>query len=206
MFTGIITDVGVVRKIFSSSRSYVIEIMCSNAEKNISIGDSVAVNGVCLSVVKKNGTLVFDIVNNTFEKTALKRLKNGSIVNLENALKFGDTLDGHMVSGHVDGERKILRNTKISKGHVLDIVYSADDRKFIIPRGSVAIDGISLTIGEVEREYFRIFIIPHTLDNTTLNKKKSGEFVNVEYDINAKYIYSSQNKITKDTLSKNGFF
>ncbi len=162
---------------------------------------------MCLSVVNQKDSLVFDVVGNTLSKTSLKRLKAADAVNLENALKLGDTLSGHMVSGHIDGERLVRNMKKTARGWVAEINTCPGDEKYLIPRGSVAIDGISLTVGELLRGFFRIFLIPHTLDNTTLKLKKTGDYVNVEFDMMAKYAEkkSTQGTITDSMLREKGF-
>ena len=205
MFTGIIQEKGIVKKIVRKERGYSIVIKANIVGKDLNVGGSIAVNGVCLSLVKKKDLLVFDIVLNTYKNTNLKRLKPGSVVNLEEALKAGDDISGHIVSGHVDTERKVLKNQKLTSGWILDIEFLSKDKGFIVPKGSIAIDGISLTIGELARNYFRTFIIPHTLENSTLFFKKSGDYVNVEFDVMAKYGLINKNIITKDFLVKRGF-
>ncbi len=207
MFTGIVTGIGEVESIVKKSDAARLEIRCGKTLEGIETGDSVSINGVCLSVVGKNKSLTFDVVGNTLNKTGLKRLKKGDKVNLENALRHGDKISGHMVSGHVDGERVIKQLTKTSKGYTLDISFLAGDEKYLVPRGSVSIDGISLTVAEITHGYFRIFLIPHTLENTTLKLKKTGDYVNLEFDTMAKYAEKgkSSGSITKDTLRRTGF-
>ena len=207
MFTGIITEIGEVKNVIRKGNSFLLEVKCDKTPENIAIGDSVAVNGVCLSVVKKKGTLLFDVVKNTFDKTNLKRLKTGDPVNLENAMKLGDTLSGHMVSGHVDCERPIRNNKKTPKGWVLDIGLLPGDEKHLVPQGSVAIDGISLTVGEISGNFLRIFLIPHTLENTILKLKRTKDYVNLEFDMMAKYAEKKKpaSAITENILRKKGF-
>jgi riboflavin synthase len=207
MFTGIITEIGEVKSIVKKGVSTLLEVKCSKTADNIALGDSVAVNGVCLSVVKMNGALSFDVVGNTFNKTNLKRLKTKDRVNLENALKLGDTLSGHMVSGHIDCERPIRASKKTSKGWALDIGILPGDEKHIVPRGSVAVDGISLTVGEISSKSIRIFVIPHTLENTILNLKRTGDYVNLEFDMMAKYAEKKnpESSISQNMLREKGF-
>ena len=207
MFTGIINEIGKVKSITRKGTSLTLEVVSKTLGEGLTLGDSIAVNGVCLSITKKNSSLFFDIVGNTLSGTNLKRLKTGDAVNLESALKLGDTLSGHMVSGHVDGERLLKNNLSTSKGWAIDVGILREDRKYLVSKGSVALDGVSLTVSEVTNSFFRVFLIPHTLDNTTLKSKKRGERVNVEFDMMGKY---SENKrgessITKDLLQKNGF-
>jgi len=208
LFTGIIVEVGKVKGLVRKGGFARLKIACDKVKEGVNIGDSIAVNGVCLSVTDKNGDIFFDVVENTLETTDLKRLKVGDTVNLENALRLGDTVSGHMVSGHIDGERKIKNNKITSKGWVLDIGTLPGDEKYLVPKGSVAIDGVSLTVGEVPRGMFRIFLIPHTLKNTTLELKKTGDYVNVEFDMMAKYAEKGKSKgsVSEGMLRENGFF
>ena len=207
MFTGIITETGRVKNFIPGGVSARLEIACKTTAAGLGIGDSVAVNGVCLSITDIRDGLFFDVIGNTLERTNLKRLKPGDTVNLEGALRLGDALSGHMVSGHVDGERMIRGCRKTPKGWALDITALPGDKKYVLPRGSIAVDGVSLTVGEVLSGSFRIFLIPHTLSNTTLRFKKKGEYVNVEFDMMAKYAGGDNRKeaITENTLREKGF-
>ena len=207
MFTGIVEDIGRIKSISRGKEAVELEIACRNIWEDLRIGDSIAVNGVCLSVTKIKGTLFFDVVKNTYEITGLKRLKVGDKVNLEGALKMGQALGGHIVSGHVDGERKIKNNYRTLKGWTLDIEKLTEDDKHLVAKGSVSIDGISLTVGEVLPNAFRIFIIPHTLESTTLEECKKGDFVNVEFDVMGKYSakQTKTSSITENMLRNKGF-
>lgn len=207
MFTGIITEIGKVKSLVRKGSTSRLEVECSKMGENLNIGDSVAVNGVCLSITKKTKGLIFDVVGNTFSNTNLKRLKPGNKVNLESALRMGDTLSGHIVSGHIDGERTIKKNQKTSSGWVLDIGMLPGDEKHLVNKGSVALDGVSLTVGEVSNKFFRIFLIPHTLGNTTIETRRIGDMVNVEFDVIGKYAdkRSGARGITNETLRDNGF-
>ena len=207
MFTGIVTEIGEIKKISKKGSSLRLGIKCESVQEGLNVGDSIAVNGACLSITEMGSILFFDVIGNTAQKTNLKRLKPGNKVNLEGALKLGDTLSGHMVSGHIDGERLIKGSRKSAKGWVLDIEMIREDEKYVIPKGSVSIDGVSLTIGEVLSGYFRMFLIPHTLDNTIIKDKKTGDHVNVEFDMMAKYSRKQQSSgsITMDKLSQKGF-
>ncbi len=207
MFTGIITEVGKVKSVIRKGYSARLEITCVKTGEGLDPGDSVAVNGVCLSIVDRKENLFFDVVGNTLDKTVLKRLKAGDAVNLESPLKLGDTLSGHMVSGHVDGERVVKGSREASGGWVLDVGILPGDEKYLVARCSVAVDGVSLTVGELYRGFFRIFLIPHTLDNTTLKSKRPGDHVNVEFDMMAKYAGKNGQKgsVTMDMLAEKGF-
>ncbi|MDP8298888.1 MAG: riboflavin synthase [Candidatus Tantalella remota] len=207
MFTGIILETGNVKRIARRGDSYRLDVDCKKISEGLAIGESVAVNGVCLSVVENKKGLSFDVVENTVKSTNLKRITPGDKVNLEPALKAGDMMSGHMVSGHVDGEYRIKSEGKTAGGWVVDVSFARGDEKYLVPKGSVAIDGISLTVGEVHSSFFRIFLIPHTLENTTLKLKKNRDYVNVEFDMMGKYAGKKENgsSITKDMLIEKGF-
>ncbi|MBD3297004.1 MAG: riboflavin synthase, partial [Candidatus Omnitrophica bacterium] len=162
MFTGIITETGAVKTFSRVGGGARIGVACDKTREGIEIGDSVAVNGVCLSVVEKNGTLLFDTLGNTLENTNLGSLRTGDRVNLEQALKAGDPMGGHMVSGHIDARRKILTGRDTAKGWQLDISLRRGDDRYIARKGSVAVDGVSLTVSEVRPDMMRIYLIPHT--------------------------------------------
>jgi len=187
MFTGIIREIGQVKGIRRKGDLFTLDISCVQAYESSKLGDSVAVNGVCLTVSRKKEWLSFDVVKNTLAKTNLKRLKGGDHVNIENALRMGEDIGGHMVTGHVDGERKIRKNHKSSAGWLLEISKIPEDRDMLIPKGSVTVDGVSLTVAEDHPAFFRIFLIPFTLKDTTLPEKKIGSYVNIEFDMLGKY-------------------
>jgi len=208
MFTGLIAEVGKVESVRRRRASALLCVTCGKVGRDLADGDSISVNGVCLSIVGRSSAgLLFDIVGNTMANTALKRLKAGDKVNLEEALRLGDTMSGHMVSGHVDGERVVKRSKRTGKGWVLDIGILPDDRKYLVSKGSVAIDGVSLTVADVLHDICRIFLIPHTLDNTTLGAKSPGKYVNVEFDVMSKYAEKNgvKERVTMETLREKGF-
>ena len=208
MFTGIIKEIGKIKSIKRSGSSVRLTVACATVNKDLETGDSISVSGVCLSAVGKDASgISFDCVKNTFDVTNLKRLKAGDAVNLEGALKMGDKVSGHMVTGHVDGERVIKKNTTTSKGWMLEVAVLGDDEKYLVPKGAVSVDGVSLTVGELSPYSFKIFLIPHTLDNTTLKLKKTGDYVNVEFDIMAKYAERKnfKGRITEEMLKEKGF-
>ncbi len=209
MFTGIIEEVGKVKVIKQGSKSAWIEIEASVVMGDLKIGDSVATNGVCLTVVDilANG-FVADIMNETLKRSSLGKLRQGSFVNLERALPINGRFGGHIVSGHIDGTGVITRITKDDIAHWYYIRASKEILRYIVEKGSIAIDGISLTVAEVSRDYFCVSIIPHTKKETTLFSKKVGDIVNLENDIIGKYIEKLQNsnsQITKEFLNENGF-
>ena len=161
--------------------------------KNVHMGDSVAVSGVCLTVSAKKGRVAaFDLMKETIERTALGFLSAGDQVNLELDLKAGSRMGGHFVTWHVD-EMAVIKDIAQDKNWVaLRIGISKINRKFIAPKASVTIDGISLTIGKVGRDYFEVYLIPYTLKVTTLGLRKAGDCVNIETDILAKYLLNKE--------------
>jgi len=188
MFTGIIIELGNVQSITkrgSVSRLYVE----TGLAKESSLGDSIAVNGVCLTVADiKNKSLGFDLSEETLKKTNLGSLRPGVKVNIEPAMKTGSAFGGHIVTGHVDCTGVI--RSRQDKGETIYLEVSAphDFMKYLVPKGSVAVDGVSLTVVKVFRDYFTLLIIPHTARITTLGFKTSGDIVNLEADIIGKYV------------------
>jgi len=198
MFTGIIKSVGEVKDILKDDEILKIKISSSeNIFNTTKIGDSVSVNGTCLTAVEKNiqnHIISFDVVGETILKTNLNYLRNNEKVNLETPLKISDGLDGHIVQGHVDTTALILRNEKVKDNWLLDVKIDKKWLKYCILKGSIAIDGISLTIADINDNYdnnygsISVSIIPHTLENTNLKFKKNNDKVNIETDFFAKYI------------------
>ncbi|MDB2150766.1 riboflavin synthase [Clostridium butyricum] len=217
MFTGIVEEIGSLKEISIGSGLGNIEIECNKVLEETKIGDSIAVNGVCLTVNKiKSNSFVADIMGETLDRTNLGRLKDGNKVNLERALKVSDRLGGHIVSGHVDGKGQVLSIDKKDDGTWFTISADKEILKYIILKGSITIDGISLTVAYVDNEIFKVSIIPHTLKNTILAQKIQGSYVNLENDIMGKYIEkfmifskteseNEKSKITLDFLRENGF-
>lgn len=216
MFTGIIQKQGHIKNIEKGQESFQLKVHCKNYLQDVSIGDSIATNGVCLTVVwKDTNHFIADVMPTTFRKTTFSRLKPGDTVNLEKAMGIKDRFDGHIVSGHIDSIGKIKNIKRESNAVVLTIEPDYDKLKFMVPEGSVAVDGISLTIANLEKKTFDISIIPHTLKETSLQKKKVGDFVNIECDVLGKYVArllgfknqtkNKEEKITYDFLQENGF-
>jgi len=196
MFTGIIEETGVVNRIAPGKKSIQLTLQAGASAKGIKIGDSLAVNGCCLTVVgcarRANKTLLqFDLLVETWNRTNLKDAKAGSLVNLERPLRPDGRLDGHFVTGHVDGTGKILQWKPVGQDYLLEIAPPADLMIYMVPKGSVAVDGISLTVAEVKRRSFKIWIIPHTYEVTALRERSKGDAVNLETDLLGKYVIAA---------------
>ncbi len=220
MFTGIIEETGIIKEINRGVKSATLCIEASKVLGGTKIGDSISTNGICLTVVAMNGhSFSVEVMAETIRKTNLDKLSVGSFVNLERALKLSDRLGGHLVSGHIDGTGIITGSVQEDIARVLTIKTSRELLKYIIPKGSVAIDGISLTVVSVSDISFRVSLIPHTVSETTLLHKKVGDTVNLETDMIAKYAekllfyrndpssQQTQNRnIDMDFLNENGFY
>jgi riboflavin synthase len=193
MFTGIIQETGTVEKIQRGAKSIALTVRAKNSARGLKIGASVAVSGCCLTAVKisprGNFRLVqFDLLAETWGRTNFQFLRRGSLVNLERSLRADGELGGHFVTGHVDGAGKIIRWEKSGADHVLDIAAPETVMRYVIEKGSIAIDGISLTVAGVGEKSFRVWIIPHTFEITALREKKVGDTVNLEADLLGKYV------------------
>jgi riboflavin synthase len=189
MFTGIVEEAGKVVLIKPGRQSSELTLRARRIVTSVRTGSSVAVNGACLTVVAKRGRqLRFDVLNETIRRTNFEELRPGSFVNLERPLRADSRLDGHFVQGHVDGTGRIRRWEKVGKDYVLEVTAPRPLMKYIVEKGSIAIDGISLTVAGVGRDWFRVWIIPHTRAITNLCRRQAGEAVNLEVDILAKYI------------------
>ena len=210
MFTGIIEEVGKIKNI-QGGTNYKLTIGASKILEDIHLGDSIAVNGICLTAIKwDNGSFTVDVMRETLERTSLHRLRAGSFVNLERALAANGRFGGHIVSGHIDGTGEIINIRRDANAVWYKIKTSEKIMEFIIEKGSIAIDGISLTVAKVDRSAFYLSVIPHTLENTILLRKKTGDIVNLENDIVGKYIKSFTDKNSNSTLCEsflksNGF-
>lgn len=193
MFTGIVEETGVVERIRSTPRAMELSVRAGKAAGELKPGDSLAVNGCCLTVVKvatrsKKRILEFDLLRETWDRTNFPSLRPGSLVNLERPLRADGRLGGHFVTGHIDGTGKILRWERAGRDHVLDIAAPAAVMRYVIHKGSIAVDGISLTVAAVRQKSFRVWIIPHTREVTALSERKVGDAVNLETDILGKYV------------------
>ena len=193
MFTGIVQEAGVIERIHPTDRSIELTVRAGASARGLKLGDSVAVNGCCLTAVKitargKSKLVRFDLLQETWTRTNLQFVQVGSLVNLERPLRADGEFGGHFVTGHIDGCGKIIRWEKSGTDHVLDIAAPADVMRYLIFKGSVAVDGISLTVAAVQKKSFRIWIIPHTFKITALCERKVGDAVNLEADMLGKYV------------------
>jgi len=217
MFTGLIEEVGEITSVTRKGNSAQITVKAPEILKESKIGDSISTNGVCLTVTEKtSNTYTVDVMPETMNRSNLKNLKYGSKVNIERALKVGNRLDGHMVSGHVDGIGKISNYRKEDNAVWITLNTDKTLLKYIIEKGSIAIDGTSLTVAYVDEKSFKVSIIPHTADETTLLDKKIGDEVNLECDMVGKYIEkflnfdkeeskNSNTGLNEEFLKNNGF-
>jgi len=222
MFTGLVEGVGQIAEFVPQGGGFLLKVKASFSLENTKVGDSIAVDGVCLTVVKVERQAFFaQLSPETISKTTFKLKKVGDLVNLERALRLGDPLGGHLVSGHVDGVGVIKRIAKMGDYTLFEISMPSQLLEYMVPKGSIAVDGISLTINEVLEDAIRLMIIPHTLKVTTLGVKKVGDLVNLEVDIIAKmvhrflkpYLYKlgeekgreEKSRLTLDFLKTHGF-
>lgn len=209
MFTGIIEEIGTVANIERGAKSSRITISAERIFDDLKIGDSVSVNGMCATAAKISGnTFTADIMAESMRRTNLGDLKKGSRVNLERAMQLNGRFGGHIVSGHIDGTGVIISQRREDNAVWLTVGAPENIMRYIIEKGSVAIDGVSLTVASVYSDAFAVSLIPHTAEETTLLSKRTGEKVNLECDIVGKYIERftpGQRGITLDFLKENGF-
>jgi riboflavin synthase len=193
MFTGIVEETGIVQKIQPTAKSIRLGVLGRLCSRQTRVGDSVAVNGCCLTVVKISGpttakVLEFDLLRETWERTNLQAARVKSAVNLERALRVQDRFGGHFVTGHIDGTGQIVRWEQVGSDWVLEIKAPPELMRYMLFKGAVAVDGISLTVATVLRHAFRIWIIPHTYEVTALRERALGDRVNLEADLLGKYV------------------
>lgn len=216
MFTGLIEEMGSVRSVQRKSRSLHLTVAAAKVLDDLKIGDSIAVNGCCLTVVTlHNGSFTADVMPETYQRTNLGRLSPGHAVNLERCLTMGTRLGGHLVSGHIDGlgEIKSLQPEEIAV--LYTIKAPREVLRYTVPKGSIAVDGISLTVVDVSADTFSVSIIPHTLAVTTLGRRNPGDGVNLEADLIGKYVErfvsarqgsaNGDQGLSKRMLEENGF-
>jgi riboflavin synthase len=193
MFTGIVEETGTVEQIKPGAKSIQLTVRAQVCGRGLKPGASLAINGCCLTVVKlaargKYRLAQFDLLKETWNRTNLQYAKPGSLVNLERPLRTDGNLGGHFVTGHIDGVGRIIRWERMGQDHVLDISAPPDVMRYVVFKGSMAVDGISLTVAGVTRKGFRIWIIPHTYEITALRERKVGDAVNLEADLIGKYV------------------
>lgn len=190
MFTGIIKIRGTIKKIYTHDSIGHISIYCTGLHAKL--GDSVAINGVCLTVSKYKGNVYeFDIVAETLKRTTLKNLAEGAKVNLERSLRLGEGIDGHFVLGHIDGVGIIKKLVTRDQNLTVSIAFPKSLKKYIAEKGSITIDGVSLTVIDAGKDFFTVTIVPHTLQKTIVHYYICGQKVNLEVDVIARYVYNS---------------
>jgi riboflavin synthase len=192
MFTGIVEETGAIERIQPADKSIELTVRMKTCGRGLKVGDSLAINGCCLTVVKLRSRgaaklAQFDLLQETWQRTNLQFAKTGSLVNLERPLRADGRLGGHFVTGHVDEIGRITRWERAGQDHVLDIAAPPDVMRYVVFKGSIAVDGISLTLAGVQKRSFRIWIIPHTYEVTALRDRKKGDAVNLEADLIGKY-------------------
>ena len=211
MFTGIIERQGKVIKKENITNALRLQVELGPLAGPVKDGDSIAVNGTCLTVTKKSGqTVFFDVVSETVKKTNLKDIKVGELVNLERAIQAGQPFGGHFVQGHVDGVGSIIKKTNTGTGCRIDISVPSRITNFMIEKGSIAVDGISLTLIDIKKDQISIALIPFTLEQTSLGHKNKGDKVNIEVDLLGKWVNKllgkmGQSKLTLEGLAGEGF-
>jgi riboflavin synthase len=189
MFTGLVEEIGRVKSFAPAQNAWVLELAAHAVTADIKVGDSVAVNGCCLTVVRRApGVLTFELLEETRRLTNFSELQPGSAVNLERSLRADARLGGHFVSGHIDALGRVEVFEARGKDHYLRVAAPAGSGRYLIHKGSIALDGISLTVAEVAGDSFAVWLIPHTLAVTNLTEKKPGAGVNLEFDLLGKYV------------------
>lgn len=203
-----------MNRIEKGSQSSRLNISARQVLTDVKIGDSIAVNGVCLTVVQfTRDNFWVDVMAETVNKTTLKYLQHGNRVNLERAVRLGDRMGGHIVQGHIDGIGTVVSREKLDIAIILRIKAPPEVIKYTVPKGSIAIDGISLTVVEVQNNIFTVSLIPHTAQNTTLDTRGPGDLVNLESDIIGRYVEKlikpkdegKENDLSIDFLNRYGF-
>ena len=215
MFTGLVEDVGKLVSFKTTDSGGVLEIESKISTHDLVSGESIAVNGVCLTLTKfSKESLLFDVLQETLEKTNITKYRPGDFLNIERALKVGSRLGGHFVQGHVDTTGEVVYNGMKSGEWQLSIkIKDKSHMKFIVDKGSVSIDGVSLTVAKIDGSMFSVCLIPETRDRTILVRRKAGEGVNLEFDMIGKYILSflenrtanNKSSVTMKTLMEKGF-
>jgi riboflavin synthase len=211
MFSGIVEEIGKIERVDRIENGIQFSISGKNIFEDLKLGDSVAVDGVCLTVTSINNNLFnVDAVGETLLKTTLRNYNAGNFVNLERAIKYNERIGGHLVQGHVNDTGKIRGIIPKGENYLLEISYPYQLKKYFIDEGSIAVNGVSLTIARLYEEYLVISVIPYTWEHTTLKFKKPGDLVNIEVDLIAKYVEKLINSkedsnFTTDKLKKMGY-
>ncbi len=212
MFSGIISAVSKVQKVRKTNKQMIITIKRPNSYRDLHLGDSIAVNGTCLTITNFTRDIIdFDVMNESLKKTTFMNLTSGSKVNLEQALQVNSRLDGHIVSGHVDDRATVKQIKREGNNYYLTILLSKSG--LVVDRGSIAIDGVSLTITKIDGKLITVSVIPHTYNATIIKEYRLNTKVHVEYDLVGKYILKNQEIkaenheiITTSFLAENGFY
>lgn len=212
MFTGIIEEIGRIKAVRHSGHHVVLEICAGKVLEETRVGDSIATNGVCLTVTAAgNGVFSADVMPETMRRTNLGELQAGDRVNLERALCLNGRLGGHLVSGHIDGTGRIAGRVQDENAVWITVAAAPGILRYVIEKGSVAVDGISLTVAYVDESVFKVSVIPHTQEETTLIGRRIGETVNLENDMMAKYVEKligggkERRGLSLEFLRENGF-
>jgi riboflavin synthase len=212
MFTGIVQEKGEFIRKITANNKYQLEIKAEKVLNDLKIGDSIAVNGACLTVVEFGDNYFrADVMPETLNATNLGDLKTGSEINLEQSLRLSDFIGGHFVTGHIDGTAVVKNIRNQSNAKLIDLSISSEIEKYIVKKGSVAVNGVSLTVMKINNGVMTISLIPETWSETNLAEIKKGDIVNIESDMLGKYVYKmmenkeADNNITKDFLAENGF-
>ncbi|MGH7496190.1 MAG: riboflavin synthase [bacterium] len=211
MFTGIVEEIGRIQAAVELARARQLEIVAQKVLADTKIDDSICVNGVCLTVVAVNEeTFTVQVVDETLRKTTLGNLRAGSRVNLERAVRLADRLGGHLVQGHIDGNGRIVAIEPQSAGKLMKVEVPAELLRYIIPRGSIALEGVSLTVARLEDPVITVALIPHTLECTTLGDRYVGAGLNIEADLIGKHLerlmrFSNESGLTEEKLAQWGY-
>ena len=212
MFTGIIEEVGLIKSFKKQNNGAFITVSCNKITEDMKIGDSISINGVCQTVVEMSeNSFQADVSDETLSVTNFSDIKQGDKVNLERALSLNSRIGGHIVSGHVESTVKFLNSEKQSEFYNMYFEIDENFSKYVIKKGSITLNGVSLTVADMTENVIMTAVIPHTYENTNLSELKSGDRVNLETDIFAKYIEkfllnkTVQSVITEDFLKENGF-
>ncbi len=212
MFTGIVEETGIVKSFFKESNGATIKIGCKIVLDDTKIGDSIAINGCCQTVVSMDSdSFTARVSDETLSVTTFGKFKSGDCVNLERALTLNSRLGGHIVSGHIDSCAKFLGKDKLSDFYNLRFELPQTQSKYVVYKGSITVNGISLTVSDICENVFKVAVIPHTFENTNLNMLNIGDYVNIETDILGKYVEKllsvkdNNNSLSMSFLQENGF-